>query len=71
VRHPFFLFVRVRQSKSALKMLMRAIISNNQRRELEAVAERSGWHVKIYEDSGISGAKGRGGAELNLQSKRA
>jgi DNA invertase Pin-like site-specific DNA recombinase len=32
----------------------------NQRRELEAVAERSGWKVvKVYEDAGISGAKGR------------
>jgi DNA invertase Pin-like site-specific DNA recombinase len=30
------------------------------RRELEAVAKRSGWKViKIYEDAGISGAKGR------------
>ena len=34
--------------------------TDNQRRELEAVAERSGWKVvKIYEDNGISGAKGR------------
>lgn len=34
----------------------------NQRRELEAVAERAGWTiVDIYEDAGISGAKGRGG----------
>src|SRR5277367_2634577 len=34
--------------------------TSNQRRELEAVAVRSGWHVvKIYEDAGISGAKGR------------
>src|ERR1700675_3646079 len=34
--------------------------TENQRRELEAVAERSGWHVvKVYEDAGISGAKGR------------
>src|SRR4030081_446994 len=34
--------------------------TENQRRELEAVAERSGWKVvKIYEDNGISGAKGR------------
>src|SRR5471032_1909010 len=34
--------------------------TDNQRRELEAVAERSGWHVvTIYEDAGISGAKGR------------
>jgi DNA invertase Pin-like site-specific DNA recombinase len=36
--------------------------TNNQRRELEAVARRSGWKiVKIYEDAGISGAKGRDG----------
>jgi DNA invertase Pin-like site-specific DNA recombinase len=34
--------------------------TDNQRRELEAVAARSGWHVvKVYEDAGISGAKGR------------
>lgn len=34
--------------------------TDNQRRELEAVAERSGWQVaNIYEDAGISGAKGR------------
>jgi DNA invertase Pin-like site-specific DNA recombinase len=34
--------------------------TDNQRRELEAVAARSNWHVvKIYEDAGISGAKGR------------
>ena len=32
----------------------------NQRRELEAVATRSGWEVVgIYEDAGISGSKGR------------
>ncbi|MFZ5492654.1 MAG: recombinase family protein [Pseudomonadota bacterium] len=32
----------------------------NQRRELEAVAERAGWQiVEVYEDAGISGAKGR------------
>jgi DNA invertase Pin-like site-specific DNA recombinase len=36
--------------------------TGNQRRELEAVARRSGWKiVKIYEDAGISGAKGRDG----------
>jgi len=30
--------------------------TDNQRRELEAVAERSGWKVvKVYEDAGISG----------------
>ena len=34
--------------------------TENQRRELEAVASRSGWQVVgIYEDHGISGAKGR------------
>src|SRR3954465_10677022 len=34
--------------------------TENQRRELEAVAERSGWKVvRVYEDAGISGAKGR------------
>jgi DNA invertase Pin-like site-specific DNA recombinase len=34
--------------------------TDNQRRELKAVAERSGWEiVKVYEDAGISGAKGR------------
>jgi DNA invertase Pin-like site-specific DNA recombinase len=33
--------------------------TDNQRRGLEAVAERSGWDdVCIYEDAGISGAKG-------------
>src|ERR1044072_7961133 len=35
--------------------------TENQRRELEAVAARSGWEiVGVYEDAGISGAKGRG-----------
>ena len=34
--------------------------TDNQRRELEAVADRSGWTVvKVYEDAGISGARGR------------
>ena len=33
--------------------------TDNQRRELETVAERSGWEVvRIYEDAGISGSKG-------------
>jgi DNA invertase Pin-like site-specific DNA recombinase len=36
--------------------------TSNQRRELEAVAGRSGWEiVKVYEDAGVSGAKGRDG----------
>jgi DNA invertase Pin-like site-specific DNA recombinase len=34
--------------------------TDNQRRELEAVAKRSGWQiVHVYQDAGISGAKGR------------
>src|SRR3954447_21712480 len=34
--------------------------TDNQRRELEAVATRSGWHVvQVFEDAGIRGAKGR------------
>ncbi len=34
--------------------------TENQRRELEAVAERSGWQIDgLYEDRAISGAKGR------------
>jgi DNA invertase Pin-like site-specific DNA recombinase len=34
--------------------------AENQRRELAAVAERAGWEiVEVYEDAGISGAKGR------------
>jgi DNA invertase Pin-like site-specific DNA recombinase len=34
--------------------------TENQRRELKAVANRSGWQViGFYEDAGISGAKGR------------
>jgi DNA invertase Pin-like site-specific DNA recombinase len=34
--------------------------TNNQRRELLSVAARSGWDVvRVYEDAGISGAKGR------------
>ena len=44
------LYIRVSTSKQD---------TENQRRELEAVADRSGWKiVKVYEDAGISGAKG-------------
>jgi DNA invertase Pin-like site-specific DNA recombinase len=36
--------------------------TDNQRRELDAVAEHRGWQVaETYEDAGISGAKGREG----------
>src|SRR3982074_3488905 len=45
------LYIRVSTSKQD---------TENQRRELEPVADRSGWKiVKVYEDAGISGAKGR------------
>lgn len=34
--------------------------TDNQRRELEAVAQRAGWEVvEVFEDAGVSGAKGR------------
>ena len=33
--------------------------TDNQRRELEAVAKRSGWRVvEVFEDARVSGAKG-------------
>ena len=36
--------------------------TRNQRRELKAAAERHGWSVAgVYEDEGISGARGRDG----------
>jgi DNA invertase Pin-like site-specific DNA recombinase len=36
--------------------------TRNQRRELKAVADRHGWEiVKVFEDAGISGSKGRDG----------
>jgi DNA invertase Pin-like site-specific DNA recombinase len=45
------LYLRVSTSEQTTK---------NQRRELEAVAERHGWSVvSTFEDTGISGAKGR------------
>jgi hypothetical protein len=45
------IYVRVSTSKQD---------TENQLRELSAVADRSGWEIwKVYEDAGISGAKGR------------
>ncbi len=36
--------------------------TENQRRELERAARRAGWPVvAVYEDNGVSGAKGRDG----------
>jgi DNA invertase Pin-like site-specific DNA recombinase len=47
------LYLRVSTSEQSTK---------NQRRELEAVAKRHGWQVvAVFEDAGISGAKGRNG----------
>ena len=41
--------------------------TENQRRELEAVAARSGWEVvDFYEDAGISGAKGGRSAPASI-----
>src|ERR1700745_4456178 len=43
-----------------LRVSTDAQTTDNQRRELEAVAARSGWEVvDIYEDAGISGSNGR------------
>jgi DNA invertase Pin-like site-specific DNA recombinase len=45
------LYLRVSTSEQTTK---------NQRRELEAVAKRHGWQVvSVFEDAGVSGAKGR------------
>ena len=45
------LYIRVKTSKQD---------TENQRGELQAVADRSGWKiVKVHEDAGISGGKGR------------
>lgn len=45
------LYIRVSTSDQTTK---------NQRRELEAVAKRQGWKiVAVFEDAGVSGAKGR------------
>jgi DNA invertase Pin-like site-specific DNA recombinase len=46
------LYLRVSTSEQTTK---------NQRRELQAIAKRHGWQVSaVFEDAGISGAKGRG-----------
>jgi DNA invertase Pin-like site-specific DNA recombinase len=45
---------------SALRVSTGGQTTDNQRRELEVVAARSGWQVvDLYEDAGISGAKCR------------
>jgi DNA invertase Pin-like site-specific DNA recombinase len=54
------------QSKRRVALYLRVSTSEqttrNQRRELEAVAMRHGWEVvAVFEDAGISGAKGREG----------
>jgi DNA invertase Pin-like site-specific DNA recombinase len=43
-----------------LRVSTREQTTENQRRELEVVAERAGWDVvRVFEDAGVSGAKGR------------
>ena len=43
-----------------LRVSTREQTTENERRELEAVLENSGWElVSIYEDAGVSGSKGR------------
>jgi DNA invertase Pin-like site-specific DNA recombinase len=50
-RKPVALYLRVSTSEQTTR---------NQRRQLEAVARRHGWEVvAVFEDAGISGAKGR------------
>lgn len=50
-RKPVALYLRVSTSEQTTR---------NQRRQLEAVAKRNGWDVvAVFEDAGISGAKGR------------
>jgi DNA invertase Pin-like site-specific DNA recombinase len=58
--------VRVRWTSKAKRAAIYLRVSTtgqtveNQRRELEQIAEHRGWTVAgIYEDAGISGAKGR------------
>jgi DNA invertase Pin-like site-specific DNA recombinase len=46
--------------KRRVGFYLRGQTTENQRRELEAVAARSGWEVvDFYEDAGISGSNGR------------
>jgi DNA invertase Pin-like site-specific DNA recombinase len=50
-RKPVALYLRVSTSEQTTR---------NQRRQLETVAKRNGWQVvAVFEDAGISGAKGR------------
>jgi DNA invertase Pin-like site-specific DNA recombinase len=43
-----------------LRVSTRDQTTENQRRELETVAQRAGWEVvAVFEDAGVSGAKGR------------
>ena len=52
--------VRGRRAAFYLRVSTSEQNTRNQRRELKAVAERHGWHVvAVFEDAGISGAKGR------------
>jgi Resolvase, N terminal domain len=61
-RKPVALYLRVITSEQTTR---------NQRRQLEAVAKRNGWEVvAVFEDAGISGAKGhdqRPGFAISLE----
>ena len=51
---------RLRRTSAYLRVSTDGQTTENQRRELEAVAARSGWEmVDFYEDAGISGSNGR------------
>jgi DNA invertase Pin-like site-specific DNA recombinase len=53
---------RVRRVAIYLRVSTREQTTDNQRRELQAVAALNGWEiVRVFEDAGISGAKGRSG----------
>jgi DNA invertase Pin-like site-specific DNA recombinase len=58
---------RLEEAMKRVGIYLRVSTSNgqttdNQWRELEAVANRSGWNVvEVFEDNGVSGAKGRDG----------
>lgn len=57
-----FCYVSAMQKRAALylRVSTNEQTTENQRLELERVANRSGWNIAaVYEDKGISGAKGR------------
>lgn len=52
--------MKVKRAALYLRVSTDEQTTDNQRRELEAAAERSGWRIlHVFEDAGVSGAKGR------------